>query len=123
MKNAVTIFIIIVVVSFLNDANALEKSSVVITNLAGNATCGEYVHARNNRSTIVLSQYQQWISGYFTGIQIFKKKALKDPHQIELATEEAGMLWLENYCTKMPLESFLHAVQTLHKELVNNSWK
>ncbi len=102
MKNSFIISIALVSILFAKNVFADSIFG------AGATSCGKYL--RNKES----SSYSHWITGYITGSQNYYDHKIKD------TDIDAMLKWLDDYCSKNPLEYFSVASEALFQELIAN---
>jgi len=104
-----------ILVSFCVDAE--EKKHIEFNSFgAGNTSCGNYVktYSEQIEKPEYFVQYSQWVRGFVSAYNFF----VASNHDITNGTDFEGIfLWLNNYCNKMPLETFSQATIYLINDL------
>jgi hypothetical protein len=88
-------------------------SSAQIT-IVGTADCGSWVSSRKANNQLM----QEWLLGLFNGLAFGANMELWDANG-QTITHQQMYLWMDNYCTKNPLNSVLQGSVELMNERTN----
>lgn len=94
---------------------AAGASSAQAVTYLGTTSCGQWVQASKARSNVATADrnaYRQWVSGFLSGSAVQTNlDVLNDVDEASIAT------WMDNYCTKQPLDKLIDGADKLFDEL------
>lgn len=97
------IIIFIVSIIWLNPTFAADDNGRFVVLGLGSESCGTYITERRQGND---NPYRGWVTGYLSAYN----ESLKNTYNLLGKSDMEGvMLWLENYCSKNPLNSFSQA--------------
>ncbi len=81
----------------------------------GTTSCGQWVQASKGRSNVAVADrnaYRYWVSGYLSGSAVQSNSDV-----LEGLDEPSIATWMDNYCSKQPLDKLIDGADRLFEEL------
>ena len=82
--------------------------------IVGTIDCGSWVSSRKSNNQLM----QEWLLGFINGISLGANMELWDANG-QTITHQQMYLWMDNYCTKNPLNSVVQGSVELMNERTN----
>lgn len=93
-------------------AAAAPQQQVMLYGPEPTPSCGAWTSARANPSNMVSAQYEMWVLGLISGMN------LKGPSIQTMGPDSQALLvWIDQYCAAHPLDNLVTGAIQLHAEL------
>jgi hypothetical protein len=112
----VAVFSILGLVALVSTALAKDEAGAYAW-MGMNNSCGTFVRGRDLARSGVSAleeQYVTWLSGYLTAYNVLQPQTFDVTRGTDIPSL---MLWLENYCKRSPLSTFVDATIALTQKL------
>lgn len=94
---------------FVSEVSA-ESGDIYASGSGARDSCGQWIAAKDNDNSRRY-RYAEWINGFLTGYNYYS------PKQQALVPDNAAMLaFVDNYCSKNPLQTLILAAAALVQE-------
>ena len=106
-RQTVWLWFLIVSLSFPRSGIGIDTDRMYAIVGIGNNACDQFVEARRTRRDVA---YMDWLGGYLTAVNAVSDNTFNIMGHTEFSSL---ILWIENYCSKNPLQTFARAVNVL----------